>query len=107
MHLGKRTVYENLAIIAVFAFVYSAVAGRVEKSVISGPMVFIVFGLLMGSKGLGILDLEVGNTDLRILADLTLAMTVVCTVILSVIAHGLTANPLASAYAKKIAQAAK
>jgi NhaP-type Na+/H+ or K+/H+ antiporter len=37
----------------------------------------------------------------------TLAMTVVCTVILSVVAHGLTANPLASAYAKIIAQAAK
>lgn len=66
--------YENLAIIAVFAFLYSAIAGRVERTMISGPMVFIVFGLVMGPVGLGILDLEVGNADLRILADLTLAL---------------------------------
>lgn len=66
--------YENLAVIAVFAYVYSAVAGRVERTIISGPMVFIAFGLIMGPTGLGILDLEVGNTDLRILADLTLAL---------------------------------
>jgi len=67
-------VYENLAIIAIFAFLYSAIAGRVERTMISGPMVFIVFGLVMGPVGLGILDLEVGNADLRILADLTLAL---------------------------------
>jgi NhaP-type Na+/H+ or K+/H+ antiporter len=67
-------VYENLAIIAVFAFLYSAVAGRVEKTVISGPMVFIAFGLVMGPLGLGILDLDVGNVELRMLADLTLAL---------------------------------
>lgn len=66
--------YENLAIIAVFAFLYSTVAGRMEKTMISGPMVFIAFGLVMGPLGLGILDLDVGNADLRVLADLTLAL---------------------------------
>ena len=34
----------------------------------------------------------------------TLAITVVCTVFLSIVAHGLTANPLASAIAAKVNQ---
>jgi NhaP-type Na+/H+ or K+/H+ antiporter len=67
-------VYENLAIIALFAFLYSAVAGRVERTMISGPMVFMAFGLVLGPLGLGILDLDVGNAELRTLADLTLAL---------------------------------
>ena len=65
--------YESLAVIAVFAFIYSTIAGGVEKTVISGPMIFVVFGLLFGPLGLGILSLDVSNTDLRMLADLTLA----------------------------------
>jgi NhaP-type Na+/H+ or K+/H+ antiporter len=66
--------YENLAIIAVFAFVYSAIAGGVERTFVSGPMVFLGFGLALGPLGLGILDLDVSNTELRVLADLTLAL---------------------------------
>jgi len=46
-------VYINLAIIAVFAFIYSAVAGRVERSMIFGPIVFLAFGLICGPYGLG------------------------------------------------------
>jgi sodium/hydrogen antiporter len=38
-----------------------------------------------------VLDAHVPNSD-------TLAMMVACTVILSVVAHGVTANPLAKAY---------
>lgn len=66
--------YENLAVIAVFAFFYSAIAGRIERTFVSGPMVFMGFGLALGPLGLGILDIEVGNADLRVLADLTLAL---------------------------------
>ncbi len=66
--------YENLAVIAIFAFVYSAIAGRMEKTIISGPIVFLGFGMAFGPLGLGVLDLDVGSADLRILADLTLAL---------------------------------
>ena len=66
--------YEDLTIIALFTFVYAAAAGGIEKTIVSGPMVFVFFGLLFGPLGLGILDLDVTNTDLRILADLTLAV---------------------------------
>jgi NhaP-type Na+/H+ or K+/H+ antiporter len=67
-------VYENLAIIAVFAFVYSAIAGRVDRSIITGPILFIAFGLICGPFGFGILDIEIENVEIRVLADITLAL---------------------------------
>lgn len=66
--------YENLAVIAVFAFLYSVVAGRLEKTFISGPVVYMGFGLIFGPLGLGILDIDVSATDLRVIVDLTLAL---------------------------------
>ena len=66
--------YENLAIIALFAFVYSAIAGGVERTMISGPMIFIAFGLAFGPVGLGILNLDISHVELRVVADLTLAL---------------------------------
>lgn len=66
--------YENVAVIAVFAFAYACVSRRVESSVLSGPIVFIVGGLLLGPMGLGLIDLGIGAEGLRVLAELTLAM---------------------------------
>ncbi|MCW8963611.1 MAG: cation:proton antiporter [Gammaproteobacteria bacterium] len=66
--------YENLAILAIFAFIYSAIAGRMEKTMISGPMIFVAFGLIFGDVGLGLLEMDVTQTELRVIADLTLAL---------------------------------
>jgi NhaP-type Na+/H+ or K+/H+ antiporter len=66
--------YENLAILALFAFAFSAVAGRVERSSVTGPIIFIAFGLIAGPFGLGIMEIEVENIELRVVADLTLAL---------------------------------
>jgi NhaP-type Na+/H+ or K+/H+ antiporter len=66
--------YGNLAILAAFAFVYGAVAGRLEKTPVHGPVVFLVFGILMGPYGLGLLDLSIGGEGLRTVAELTLAL---------------------------------
>ncbi len=66
--------YLELAILAVFAFLYSVVAGRVERSPITGPIAFMAFGFLVGPLGFGWIELQVTNQDLRILADLTLAL---------------------------------
>ena len=40
--------YENAAFLAAFLLVYSAVAGRIEGSLISGPIVFAVVGFVLG-----------------------------------------------------------
>ncbi len=66
--------YIELAIFALFVFCFSLVAGRVERGWVSGPMIFVVAGMLMGPLGLGWFDGDVSRTELRVLADLTLAL---------------------------------
>ena len=71
---GSNRMYANLAILAVFAFLFAAIAGRVERSFVTGPMIFIVFGLVAGPVGLGFMDLDIKAVELRVIADLTLAL---------------------------------
>jgi NhaP-type Na+/H+ or K+/H+ antiporter len=66
--------YADLATLTVFAFIFATIAGRVERSVVTGPMIFIVFGLLAGPVGLGVMDLNIKTLELRVLADLTLGL---------------------------------
>ena len=66
--------YIELAILALFVFCYSMIAGRVERAAASGPIVFVAVGFLMGPLVLAWFDGDVSNTELRVLADLTLAL---------------------------------
>ena len=66
--------YQNAAMLAAFLLIYSAVAGRVERSWISGPIVFTGFGFILGPDGLGVLRINISGEGLRLLAELTLAM---------------------------------
>lgn len=66
--------YASLVILSSFAFLYCIVAGRLEKSPISGAALFILFGIVIGPIGLDWIELALENTDIRILVDLTLAL---------------------------------
>jgi len=66
--------YETLALIALFTLVYSSVAGAVERTWVSGPIVFTCFGLLVGPLGLDLLSWETDSETIRSLAEVTLAM---------------------------------
>ena len=66
--------YLQFAILAVFALLYSLIAGRLERTSLSGPMVFLSFGAIAGPMVLGWLQFDVSLTELRVLADLTLAL---------------------------------
>ena len=66
--------YVELAILASFVFIYSLVAGRLEKTSISGPIIFVVVGLLLGPVGLGWFEGGSTRTELRVITDLTLAL---------------------------------
>jgi len=66
--------YQTLALLAIFVLIYSSIGGGVERSPISGPIVFIVFGLLIGPFGLGVVSLGLDNETIRLLAELTLAL---------------------------------
>jgi hypothetical protein len=66
--------YENAAMLAAFLLVYSAIAGRVERSWISGPIVFTGVGFILGPDGVGLLRINISGEGLHLLAELTLAM---------------------------------
>jgi len=63
--------YQNAAILAAFLLIYSAVAGRIERSWISGPIVFTGVGFTLGPHGFGVLHINIGGEGLRVLAELT------------------------------------
>ena len=66
--------YQDLVIMAVFIFIYSSVAGGVERTWISGAIIFTAFGLLIGPVGLDLISFKVDREAIKILAELTLAM---------------------------------
>jgi hypothetical protein len=66
--------YQNAAILAAFLLIYSAGAGRIERSWISGPIVFVAVGFILGPDALGVFRLNITGEGLRVLAELTLAM---------------------------------
>jgi NhaP-type Na+/H+ or K+/H+ antiporter len=66
--------YVEIAILALFIFFYSLVAGRIEHSRASGPMVFVCAGMFMGPLGIGWFEGDISTSGLRVLADLTLAL---------------------------------
>lgn len=66
--------YAELAILALFVFLYSICSGRFERTIISGPMIFVFFGVLFGPLVLNWFQDDVTTTGLRLLADLTLAI---------------------------------
>jgi NhaP-type Na+/H+ or K+/H+ antiporter len=66
--------YITLALVAVFVLIYSSIAGAVERSWISGPIIFTLFGLAIGPVGLDILSLDADGELIRALAEVTLAL---------------------------------
>ncbi|UCH40830.1 MAG: cation:proton antiporter [Gammaproteobacteria bacterium] len=66
--------YIELAVFALFVFCYSLVAGRIDRAAASGPIVFVVSGFLMGPLGLAWFEASITRAELRVLADVTLAL---------------------------------
>ncbi len=66
--------YESLALLAGFVLLYSLIAHGVERTWVSGPIVFTAFGLLIGPMGLDLLSFETERETLKTLAELTLAL---------------------------------
>ena len=66
--------YLDLVIFAVFILIYSSVAGAVEKTWISGAIIFTAFGLLIGPVGIDLISFKADREAIRTLAELTLAL---------------------------------
>jgi NhaP-type Na+/H+ or K+/H+ antiporter len=70
----RFAIYADLTIVGLFVFLYSAIAGGLERTPVTGPIVFTAFGIVVGPIGLGWLNLDVDSEGLRTLAELTLAL---------------------------------
>ena len=66
--------YAELALVTLIIFLFSIFSGRIERTIVSGPMIFVFIGFLLGPLGLEWFGDDVTRTDLRVLADLTLAL---------------------------------
>lgn len=66
--------YLVLVTFGIIIFVYSIVAGKLDRTVINGAVVYVLIGLLIGPLALNILPLSVDADLLSSLAELTLAL---------------------------------
>lgn len=66
--------YQILTVFAAFAFIYSAVASRLEQTPLSGAVIYLFVGLICGGHGLGLVELDVDGEAIKRLAEFTLAL---------------------------------
>ena len=66
--------YQVLTILAAFAFFYSVVASRLERTPINGALVYLLGGLICGPYGLKLIELNVDAEGVKGLAEFTLAL---------------------------------
>ena len=64
----------DIGLIAAFLVAYGLISARVERSPLTGPMFFVGFGLLIGSEGFDVLDLQLDSSGVELLAEATLAL---------------------------------
>jgi NhaP-type Na+/H+ or K+/H+ antiporter len=61
------------ALVALFV-VYGLLASRLERSLITAPIFFVMFGLILGSSGLGILPSGLDSETTLVITELTLGV---------------------------------
>ncbi len=62
------------AVIALFIVMFGLVSGRVQKTIVSPPMIFVLFGLLLSNRVLGLIEVSAENEFIHTLAELTLVL---------------------------------
>lgn len=67
-------IYQNISLIAGFLLLYSLFAGRFESRLISGPLMFLLVGYLLGPGILNLLHMQINGYGMRFLAEMTLAI---------------------------------
>ncbi|MDZ7731997.1 MAG: cation:proton antiporter [Acidimicrobiia bacterium] len=66
--------FADIALVAGFVLCYSLFSGRLARTVVTGPMVFVAFGILVGPEALDLIDLDLEAGLLEVLAEITLML---------------------------------
>jgi NhaP-type Na+/H+ or K+/H+ antiporter len=64
----------SLAVITGGLLLYSLISGRLQGTIITAPLVFIIFGFVIGTGGLNVAKLDVGHSAIHLIAELTLLL---------------------------------
>lgn len=64
----------TFALIALFILVYGAISGKIHKTILTGPMVFAGFGVLMGPLGLHVVEVDASSPLVHGIAEMTLVL---------------------------------
>ena len=64
----------GLATVAALLLAYAAFSGRLERTVLTAPILFVGAGLLAGGEALGWLDVGIESSSVRDLAEVTLTL---------------------------------
>ncbi|MEO0612964.1 MAG: cation:proton antiporter [Pseudomonadota bacterium] len=67
-------IVNQLVILAIIVIAYGVFSGRLSRSFVSAPMVFMLIGLIFGLFANSWLGLSVGNQALEVFAELTLGL---------------------------------
>ncbi len=63
-----------VAVVALLVLAYSLVSKRLEDTFITGPMVFVTAGILLGPAGFGLIGEDMSSGALRLLAEATIVL---------------------------------
>lgn len=63
-----------LAVVALFVLAFALVSKRIQTTVVTAPMVFVLFGFTVGPRGLGLVHFDLDSHVVRLLAELTLVL---------------------------------
>ena len=66
--------YQLLSVVTAFVLAYSLVATRLQRTIISGALVYVIIGFLCGPDGAGLVDIKIEGEGLKTLAEFTLAL---------------------------------
>ena len=64
----------SLAVIVFGFLLYSLISGRLQGTVVTAPMVFIVFGFAVGTGGLNLAEVDLEHSAIHLIAELTLIL---------------------------------
>jgi NhaP-type Na+/H+ or K+/H+ antiporter len=64
----------TIAIVGGLFFAYALVSGRLEGTILTAPLLFVAFGLLVGPAGFGLAKIDVGHSAIHVIAELTLIL---------------------------------
>ena len=64
----------NLAVLAAVVFAFGLVSRRLEGTVLTAPLVFVLVGAILGPAGIDLFEFELGDHTVLLLAEIALAL---------------------------------